>query len=136
MDRFYRTCNTYQFDGPKTISTNLHPIFSFEPWTMVGMNLMGPIWPPCEVTGWRYILVVVDYFSRFVLARGYENANQEAVDDFWLNFFVFVFRFSLFIFHDNGSHFIGAEITAFFESHGTIQIRAPISRPSSLGLVE
>ena len=103
---------------------------------MVRMDWIGPIWPPCEVTGWRYILVVVDYFSRFVWARGYKNANQEAVYDFWLNFFIPVFGFPLCIFHDNGSHFTEAEITTFFESHGTTQIRAPISHPSSVGLVE
>lgn len=103
---------------------------------MVGIDWIGPIWPPCEVTGWRYILVVVDYFSRFVWARGYESANQEAVHDFWLKFLVPVFGFPLCIFHDNGSHFTGAEITTFFESHGTTQIRAPIIHPSSVGLVE
>ncbi len=86
---------------------------------MVGMVWIGLILPPCEVTEWLYILVVVDYLSCFVLARGYENANQEAVHDFWLNFPVFVFGFPFCIFHNNGSHFIGAEITAFFESHGT-----------------
>ncbi len=88
------------------------------------------------MTGWRYILVMVDYFSCFVWVIGYENANQEAVHGFWLNFLVPVFRFPLCIFHDNGSHFTGVEITAFFESDGTTQIRAPISHPSSMGLVE
>ena len=97
---------------------------------MVGMDWISSIWPFCEVTGWRYILVVVDYFSLFVWARGYENANQEAVHDFWLNFLILVFEFPLCIFHDNGSHFIRAEITTFFKSHGTTQIRAPISHPS------
>ena len=48
------------------ISTNLCLILSFEPWPMVEMDWIGPIWPLCEVTGWQYILVVVDYFSCFV----------------------------------------------------------------------
>ena len=103
---------------------------------MVRIDWISPIWPPCEVTGWQYILVVVDYFSCFVQARGYENANQEAVHDFWLNFLVPVFGFPLYIFYDKSSHFTGAEITTFFESHGTTQIRAPISHPSSVDLVK
>ncbi len=122
VERFCRTCKTCQFDGPRRISTNLRLILSFEPWAMVGMDWIGPIWPPCEVARWQDISVVVDYFSCFVWARGYENANQEAVHDFWLNFLVRVFGFPLFIFHDNGSHFTGAEITVFFEYHGTNQI--------------
>lgn len=72
----------------------------------------------------------------FVWAREYGVANQEAVHDFWLNFLVPVFRFPFCLFHGNGSHFTGVEITAFFELHGTTQIRAPISHPSSVGLVE
>lgn len=47
-----------------------------------------------------------------------------------------VFGSPLCIFYDNGSHFTGVEITAFFELHGTTQIRTPISYPSSIGLVE
>ncbi len=103
---------------------------------MVGKDGIGPIWPPCEVAGWQYILVMVDNFFRFFWARRYENANQEAVYDFCLNFLVLVFGFPLCIFHDNGYHFTRAEITAFFESHSTTQIRAPISHPSSVGFVE
>ncbi len=34
------------------------------------------------------------------------------------------------------THFTGAEITPFFEFHGTTQIRAPIIHPSSGGVVE
>ncbi len=79
---------------------------------------------------------MVDYFSRFAWARGYENANQEAVHDFWFNFLVPVFGFPLCIFHDNGSHFTRVEITVFFESHSITQIRAPISHLFLVGLVK
>ncbi len=50
LGRFCQTCKTFKFDGPRRISTNLSPILSFEPWAMVGMDWIGPIWPPCEVT--------------------------------------------------------------------------------------
>ena len=107
VEQYCQTRKTCQFDRPRPISTNLRPILSFAPWAIVGMDWIGPIWPPCEVTSWCYILVVVDYFSRFVWARGYESANQEVVYDFWLNFLVPVFGFPLY-FHDNGSHFTEA----------------------------
>lgn len=104
----------------RRISTNLRLILSFTYWAMVGiMDWIGPIRPLCEVIGWRYILVVVDDFSRFVWARGYETANQEALHDVWLKFFIPVFGFPLCIFHDNCSHCRGADITAFFKSYGT-----------------
>ena len=103
---------------------------------MIRIEWIGPISPFYQVTGSQYILVVVDYFSCFVWAKRYKNANQEAVNNFWLKFLVPVLGFLLCIFHDNDSHFTGAEIAAFFKSHSTTQIRALISHPSSVGLVE
>lgn len=103
---------------------------------MVGMDWIGPISSPCEVTGWRYILIVIDYFSCFVWAKGHKRANQEAVHDFWINFLIFVFGICLCIFDNNGLHFTGAEITAFFEFYETTQIYAPISHLFFVGLVK
>ena len=118
------------FDGQRRISTNLRPILSFAPCAMVGIDWIGPIWPPCKVTGWRYISPGL---------YGQEVMNLQTRKPFMIfgstSLFLF-FGFPLCIFHDNGSHFTGAEITAFFKDNGTTQIRAPISHPSSVGLVE
>lgn len=103
---------------------------------MVLIDWIRSIWLFCRVTSWCYTLVVVNYFSRFVKARGYEFANQKAIYDFWLGFFILVFGFSLYIFYDNGSYFTGAEITAFFKDHGIMQIRMPINHLVLVRLVE
>lgn len=79
---------------------------------------------------------MVDYFSHFVWARDCGVANQVSIYDFWLNFLMPVVGFCLCIFYDNGLHFSGAKITAFFELHGTTQILVRNSHPSSVGLVE
>ena len=36
---------------------------------MVGMDFLGPISPRCEATGARYVLLAIDYLSRFVWAK-------------------------------------------------------------------
>lgn len=131
-----QTCKTYQLHRPERISTNLCLILSFKPWTMVEMDWIRSISLSYPVTGWRYILVVIEYFSRFVWAKGYRIANQEVVHDFWLNFLVPIFGFPICLFYNNGSHFTWAEITAFFQLHGTTQICAPINHLFSVGLVE
>lgn len=92
----------------------------------IGLEL---IWSPCEVTGWRYILVLVEYFSRFIWTRAYETASQEAFMIFGSTNLVPFLRFHLCIFRDNGSHFTRAELTTFPEYHGIIQVRAPIIHP-------
>ncbi|OGE53873.1 hypothetical protein PENARI_c007G07174 [Penicillium arizonense] len=53
-------------------------IQEFEPMNMIGMDFLGPIQPTCE-TGARYILVVIDYFSRFVWTATCSRANDDLV---------------------------------------------------------
>jgi len=43
---------------------------------VVGMDYVGPISPPRKKAEYKYILMVVDYFSRFVFAKGFAEANQ------------------------------------------------------------
>lgn len=78
----------------------------------------------------------MDFFSRFVWAKGYKVANQKVIHDFQLNFHIFIFVFPLCFFLDNSSHFTEAEITAFFELYNIIQIYVPISYPSSISLAQ
>lgn len=103
---------------------------------MLGMDFLGPISPRCELTGCKYVLIIVNYFSRFVWAKGCYAADQPAVYFYWINELAPVFGFPKCIYNDNGSHFTGSEITTLFQSHGTFQIITPISHPSSVGLVE
>ena len=136
VEKFCRTCHVCQFDGPRKRSTELQSILVFQPMSMVGMDFLGPISPVCTATGALYILIVVDYFSRFVWASLCQSADQDAVLFMWTNVLAPVFGFPRCIYTDNGRHFTGAEVTALFESHGTRVIRAPITHPASVGLVE
>lgn len=103
---------------------------------MVGMDFLGPINPERKLTGYVYVQVVVDYLSRFVWIKGCKAAIQEEVYFFWVNELASIFGWLECLYNDNGIHFTGDEITALFESHGTVQITAPISHPSLVGLVE
>lgn len=136
VERFCRTCDACQYDGPKKKSTNIRPILRFHPYSMVGMDFLGPIKPVCTVTGYKYVLVIVDYFSRFVWAKGCIAADQENVSLYWINEHSPVFGFPRCLYTDNGTHFTGSEVTTLFEGHGTSVITAPITHPSSVGLVE
>lgn len=78
----------------------------------------------------------MDYFSSFVWARGYAQANQAAAHQMWIDLIVPVFGFPRCVYNDNGTHFTGYEIITYFGSHRTTQITAPIMDPSSVGLVE
>lgn len=136
VERYCRTCRICQMEGPRRRSTIIQPIAVFHPFAMVGMDFLGPISPRCEVTGAAYVLIVIDYFSRFVWALACESADQAAVHYFWIVFLAPIYGFPEWLYTDNGSHFVGSETISLFESHGTRVTQAPISHPSSVGLVE
>lgn len=136
LERFCRSCYVCQLQGPRKPSATIRSIAEFHPFAMLGMDFLGPISPRCEVTGAAYVLIVIDYFSRFVWARACENADQAAVHALWVDVIAPVFGWPVSLYTDNGSHFTGSETVSLFESHGTYLATAPISHPSSVGLVE
>jgi RNase H-like domain found in reverse transcriptase/Integrase zinc binding domain len=75
IEQYCLSCKTCQRMGYKRQSTELIPIQRFEPLAMIGLDFLGPINPECEVTQTKYVLIAVDYFSRFVWARPYPKAS-------------------------------------------------------------
>ena len=53
----------------------MQPIYTGEPFERVAMGIIGPL--PRSTRGNRYILTVVDHFSKH--AEAYPIADQEAV---------------------------------------------------------
>lgn len=51
------------------------PVETMAPWQLFGMDWIGPL--PTTTDGNRYILTLIDYFSRFVIAFALLNARPE-----------------------------------------------------------
>lgn len=58
-------------------------IATFEPMSLVGIHFIGPLNPPAK-DGSKYILVAVDYFSRFMFAEALPEATGFTVTSTWL----------------------------------------------------
>ena len=97
---------------------------------MLGMDFLGPISPTCE-SGAKYILVVVDYFSRFVWAQACERTTEEAVIAVFEKTLTPVFGWPANVYSDNGPHFTGLRLLEVFETHGTHHCFAPVYHPRS-----
>ncbi|KAI9775776.1 MAG: hypothetical protein M1839_000904 [Geoglossum umbratile] len=63
-------------------------------------------------------------------------ADGKTVIDFFENHIALNFGYPYSLYTDNGSHFVGALAADFFEDKGIFHYDAPISHPSSVGLVE
>ena len=100
---FFRSCIDCQFIGPRKPSQTVLPILHLQPMDMLGMDYLGPISPKPE-SGYRYILVMVDYFSRHCWARAVmANSGAEAVQAIMNLSRTFGWPKS--IYTDNGTHF-------------------------------
>ena len=104
--------------------------------SMLGLDFLGPITPACSQTGARYVLIAIDYFSRFTWAGAYKFCTMTEVCYLLTQHIAPVFGWPKAIYTDNGSHFTGQEIRSIFDTHGVTHFTAPVTHPSSVGLVE
>jgi transposase InsO family protein len=131
-----QTCIHCQRCHTKLRTAELRPILQFKPMDMLAIDYIGPITPACKGSGAKYILVMVDYYSRFVFAQPVQCADQATTMATLLNTVVPVVGWPRTIYSNNGSHFVGKEIEQMFKDHGVVHFNAAISHPSSVGLAE
>ncbi len=131
-----QSCHSCQLRAKKPIKMKAQPIIHFEPMSMGGMDWIGPISPPCSITGARYILLYLDYFTRFVWAKAYLRHGAIEVIDLFDNHLTPIFGWPWGVYSDNGSHFVNREVRRMFMEHGVSHFTGPISHPASTGLLE
>ena len=131
-----RTCDTCQRIAPLRLSNGLRPIVQMQPGDMVGIDYLGPITPATEGTGNAFVLLIVDYFSRFVVAKAYPTATSANAYDLYANHYVPIMGHPLAVYSDRGSHFTGGRFPEYLEQSHVRHILASTNSPSSVGLAE
>ena len=74
---YARTCRNCQRLGPLQPSTGIWPIVHLQPMDVLGMDVIRPI-APVTSAGNRYIVILVDYFTRYMFANAVTHATGEA----------------------------------------------------------
>ncbi|XP_065050247.1 uncharacterized protein LOC103995026 [Musa acuminata AAA Group] len=119
---------------PRQPTIPLTPIDCAWPFTQWGLDLLGPF--PLASGQRKYIVVGVDYFTKWVEAEPLATITERQMEKFvWRNL---VTRFGLpkTIITDNGPQFAGRRFRAFCASHG-IQLRfSLVAHPQTNGLTE
>ena len=131
--RWCASCNTCQKLGPCRNSTQIQPIMSLQPMDLMGMDFVGPI-SPHSVNGSVYIILTVDYFSRYLFAHATKRNTGEAVVEFLSSKVAKTFGWPLAFYVDNGSHFVKGKLPSKLKEVGTKLFNAPITNPRSVGL--
>jgi len=131
--RYCRSCLSCQLTARPTPSQILTSIIQVRRMDMMGIDGLGPISPASH--GNNYILIAVDYFTRYAWAVTVPAINGSVVVKF-LQSIASVFGFPRSIYTDNASYFVEGQLAKFLHTRGVRQFPAPKTHPSSVGLLE
>jgi transposase InsO family protein len=134
IEEYVRTCDSCQRRNRPNNKHELHSIKIKEPWYQMGIDIVGPL--PRTQRGKKYIVVAMDYFTKWPEARALTEATAEKVSEFIYEDIICRHGCPKKILSDRGSHFnnkVIQELTQKFEiKHG---FSTPY-HPKTNGLVE
>ncbi|XP_065050312.1 uncharacterized protein LOC135680360 [Musa acuminata AAA Group] len=105
---------------PRLPAVPLNPIDCAWPFTQWGLDLLGPF-PPASGQR-RYIVVGVDYFTKWVEAEPLATITERQIEKFMLKNLVTRFGLPNTIITEYGPKFVGRKFREFCANHG-IQLR-------------
>ncbi|KAM2316657.1 hypothetical protein ACFX1S_000487 [Malus domestica] len=118
--------------GPKD-QMSQSPIFNVEIFDVWGIDFMGPF-PSSH--GFVYILLAVDYVSKWVEARATRTNDSKVVADFVKTNIFARFGMSRVLISDGGSHFCNRTIEALLKKYGVTHKVATPYHPQTSGQAE
>ena len=129
-----KSCDACQRFGPIKIPNRpLKTVLNLQPMDMLGMDFVGPIRPASKEN--KYVLIVVDYFSRYVFVSAEERADGAVVTRFLTKIAHFM-GWPKAIYCDNASYFVKGVVPELLRSKSVLLFPAPVTHPSSVGLAE
>jgi hypothetical protein len=85
------------------------------PWQMISVDLIGPL--PTSTKGYSYLLVIVDWFTKYVVLFPLRKATSLKVTECIENGIFLVYGVPQFILVDNGKQFVGNEFVKTCENY-------------------
>ncbi|XP_060178281.1 uncharacterized protein LOC132608242 [Lycium barbarum] len=114
--RFVQNCHQCQIHGdlirvpPNELNVTSSP-WQFAAW---GMDVIGPI-EPAASNGHRFMLVAIDYFTKWAEASSHKSVTKKVVVDFVRNNIIYRFGIPESIITDNGPNLNSGLMHEIFE---------------------
>jgi transposase InsO family protein len=109
-------------------------IIHLQPFNIVGLDFITPI-TPASSTGNRYIILMVDYFTRYLYAKAVGQETGAAARGLFESV-TETFGNPLAVYTDNEAHFTGEDFHEMLMEREIKQFPAQEMHCSSLGLAE
>lgn len=111
----------------------LRPIRVKSAWDIVGIDLFGPL--PRTSEGSKFVMVMIDHTTKFVIAEPTEFVNGEAIVRFLDKYFS-IFGYPRALLSDRGPQFIGWVVKEFCQRKGVAKIFTTAYHPQGDGVAE
>ncbi|KAK9888747.1 hypothetical protein WA026_000974 [Henosepilachna vigintioctopunctata] len=85
------------------------------PFQLISLDLMGPF--PKSKQGYKYLLVVSDWFTKFIFVHPLREANAKGVMNFMENNIFLIFGTPQIVVQDNATMFVSSHYTNFLKSY-------------------
>jgi ribonuclease HI len=116
---------------PSSLTQLIHPTWPLQRW---GLDMLGPL-PPAQ-GNLKYVVVTVEYFSKWIEAKPLASITSAIVQKFFWQNIVCRFGVPKAIIVDNGTQFDAETFKDFCDRIGTKIHFASVRHPESNGLVE
>ncbi|WRX30245.1 Integrase [Theobroma cacao] len=122
-------------DKIHTLANSLNVLTSPWPFSMWGMDVIGLITPKA-LNGHRFILVAIDYFTKWVEAASYANVTQKVVCKFIQKEIICRYGLPKKIIIDNASNLNGSMMKEIYAKFKIKHHNSVPYRPKMNGVVE
>jgi IS30 family transposase len=116
---------------PSSLTQLIQPTWPLQRW---GLDLLGPL--PLAQGNLRYVVVAVEYFSKWIEAKPLATITSATVQKFFWQNIVYRFGVPKAITVDNGTQFYAETFKTFCDQIGTKIYFASVRHLESNGLVE
>jgi hypothetical protein len=131
---YVRSCDSCQRRGKSKRNEPLHPIPVGEPFYQIGIDIVGPL--PCSKKGKRYIVVAIDYLTKWPEAKALSQATAEQVAQFIYEDIICRHGCPMKILSDRGTHFNNKMIQELMQKFEIKHLFSTPYHPQTNGLVE
>jgi hypothetical protein len=134
VKEYIKTCNICQRRGHANRREELIPIPVHGPFYRIGIDIKGPL--PITSSGNRYIIVAMDYFTKWPEAKAIPNMKAETVAKFIYEEIICRHGVPQEILSDRGTSFINKLIDELCQTYQTKHRLTSAYRPQTNGMVE
>jgi len=135
VQEYVRTCKNCQKRHRHQGEAPLKPIIKHPtPFYQVGIDIMGPL--PKMLSGYRYIVIAIDHFTKWVEARALEEADAQSITLFLYEDIICCHGVPTILSSDKGTEFVNEMIATLTSVYKIKHIKTTVYHPQGNGQVE